>query len=292
MHTVQLNIEKNHDGCTVKHMALKVAMLSESSFRRLKFSGGILLDGKQARANVRVCEGQRLTFCFSEPEETQKRNCSTRISIVWEDNDYYVIDKPAPLPTMRSAHQNGDTLEDALCCQYAHQTGYLFRPLNRLDKGTSGLMVAAKNAYAQQRLQGKLHGEAFVREYVAVCDGIPTMKEGFIDLPIGQEKDSVRRCIDENGKEAGTHFRVIDAGNNRSLISLRLDTGRTHQIRVHMAAIGCPVTGDYLYGKAHPDLPGRFALHSCHVRFIHPLSAETIEIESAMPEEWQRLLKE
>ena len=292
MHTVQLNIDQTCAGYTVKHIALKVARLSESSFRSLKFAGGILLDGKPVRANERVRDGQALSFCFPETEGWKGSVCATRIAIVWENDCYCVIDKPAPLPTMRSARQTGDTLEDALYTQLGAPEGYLFRPVNRLDKGTSGLMVAAKNAYAQQRLQAMLHGDLFIREYVAVCDGIPQNSEGLIDLPIGKMGDSVKRCIDEGGKPARTYYRVMESGHKRSVISLRLDTGRTHQIRVHMAAIGCPVTGDYLYGTEHPMLPGRFALHSCYVRFVHPVTGETVELQSDMPKDWRNLLTE
>ncbi len=292
MHTVRIRIEKEQDGCTVKHIALKVAHLSAGSFRSLKFSGGVMLDGRQARADERVREGQELSFSFQEHGQQLQAEGEGRVSIAWEDEHYYVIDKQAPLPTMRSAHQTGETLEDALYIYLGKPENYLFRPVNRLDKGTSGLMVVAKNAYAQQRLQSMLHGERFIREYVAICDGTPENEEGTVDLPIGKMGEGIRRIVCSNGKEARTHFRVLQKGKKRSLIHLRLETGRTHQIRVHMAAVGCPVTGDYLYGEEHPALPGRFALHSCRIRFLHPMTGEWIEICYRIPDGWDALMEE
>lgn len=288
MQKIELKTDAGHAGKTVKHMALKVVRLSESCFRSLKFSGGILLDGKRAMANDRVKEGQVLAFLLPEQNKyTTKNDSLLSVKIVYEDDDYYVIDKPAPLPTMKSAKQEGDTLQGRI----EDGKGILFRPVNRLDKGTSGLMVAAKGAYAQQRLQKMLHTDDFVREYVAVCDGVPTEEEGLIDLPIGKG-NGVKRCIDPDGKEAKTFFRVLKKGKNRALVQLRLKTGRTHQIRVHMAAMGHPVTGDYLYGKEHPLLEGRFSLHSGRVRFIQPITGKEIDLTSPVPEKWQMLLDE
>ncbi len=286
-------VEKEQEGLTVKHMALKVAKLSQSSFRSLKFSGGIQLNGNIVHANERVCAGQQLAFVFHEKEHLPiTRETDIALSILYEDDDYFVIDKPAPLATLRSRDRDGETLEDVLYHYLDKPKGYLFRPVNRLDKGTSGLMVAAKSAYAQQRLQKQLHSEQFIREYMALCDGIPDNECGTLDLPIGKEREGVKRCITPNGKEAVTHYEIIEKGKTKSLLRLRLETGRTHQIRVHLAAIGCPVTGDYLYGKEHPDFPGRFALHSHRVCMIQPVKNKVIEIYSDIPDSWRQLLKE
>ena len=152
-------------------------------------------------------------------------------------------------------------------------------------------MAAAKNAHACQRLQKQLHTPAFVREYLAVADGIME-GSGVIDQPIAKEDSAtVRRVVDlQNGKPAVTHYAVEAHGGGRTLVRLRLETGRTHQIRVHMAAIGHPVVGDFLYGHELVALPGRFALHSAAIELDQPLSGERISIESPLPDELKVLL--
>lgn len=299
MKRIEVLIDSRLSGKTVQHVALKAAHLSGSAFRSMKFSGGIKRNGKAVRANERVNEGDCITFTFEEKCRNDEVKCKWEqaaaecdYQIVYEDADLYVIDKGAPLPTMASARQSGHTLESALYSRFGGEEGYCFRPVNRLDKGTSGLMVVAKNAYVQQLLQKQLHTDTFIREYIAVCDGVFEHEAGAIELPIAKEENSIRRKIDPCGKKAVTHYRLLQQGKERSCVQLRLETGRTHQIRVHMAAIGCPVTGDYLYGMEHEKLKGRFALHSCFVSFLHPITGETIAMKSPMPPACQELLNE
>ena len=164
--------------------------------------------------------------------------------------------------------------------------------MNRLDKGTSGLMAVARNAHAQQLLQKQLHTDAFLREYLAVCDGRPERDAGVINLPIGKADEGTRRTILPGGLPSRTHYRVMEEGKaGRFLLRLRLETGRTHQIRVHLAALGCPVAGDYLYGRADGALPGRFALHSCFMQLRHPITGQEIALESPLPEDLAALLR-
>ena len=152
-------------------------------------------------------------------------------------------------------------------------------------------MAAAKHAHAYQRLQKQLHTDAFVREYLAVVEG-EWSGEGTIDLPIAKENDAtVRRIIDfESGKRAVTYYRVLESGNGRALVRLRLETGRTHQIRVHLSQTGHPIAGDFLYGTEISALPGRFALHSAHIELNHPMTGARIRLDSPLPEELKKLL--
>ena len=165
----------------------------------------------------------------------------------------------------------------------------MFRPLNRLDRGTSGLMAAAMNAHATQRLQRQLHTDAFLREYLAVVEGAPPREAGICDAPIGHG-EGVRRVVTPTGKPCRTHYRILEQSQGRSLLWLRLDTGRTHQIRVHMAHLGHPVAGDFLYGHEDPRLPGRFALHATRIRLTHPVTGRVVERTSPLPEALARLL--
>lgn len=208
--------------------------------------------------------------------------------VVYEDEDMLIIDKPAPLPTGASARQDGLTLESVLYARYGVQAGWQFRPVNRLDKGTSGLMAAAKTAHAHFGLQRQLHTPDFEREYLAITAGAPAPDCGTITLPIGREPGSlVKRRVCEDGRPCTTHYEVLSRAGDLVLIRLRLETGRTHQIRVHMSALGCPVLGDFLYGEEDARLPGRFALHSCRLRCVQPVTGAVIELEASLP----RMLK-
>ncbi|HRX09780.1 MAG TPA: RNA pseudouridine synthase, partial [Candidatus Limiplasma sp.] len=151
-------------------------------------------------------------------------------------------------------------------------------------------MVVAKHAHAQQYLQKRLHSDVFIREYLAVCDGIPAEPQGVIDTPIAKaDGASIRRVIAPQGRPASTQYRVVQTSGGKSLLRLRLLTGRTHQIRVHLQSIGCPVAGDFLYGTEHPLLPRRFALHSAYLELEIP-QKKHIRLESSLPDVFVRVL--
>ena len=210
------------------------------------------------------------------------------MNVVFESDDFYILDKPAPLPCQCSQRQTAGTLENRLAARFGEH--FVFRPLNRLDKGTSGLMCAAKHAHACQLLQKELHTGGFCREYLAVVEGI-VEGEFTVDAPITKaDAASVRRVVDrKRGRPSVTHARAVAHGNGRTLLRLRLETGRTHQIRVHMAHIGHPVVGDFLYGREDAALPGRFALHSAYLALAW--NGERMAWESPLPEELKALLR-
>jgi len=279
------------DGKSVRHAAVTGLGLSSGQYKRAKFHGSVQLDGVPVTADARVRGGQTLCILVPEKQNTQPEAHFIPLTVPYEDEHFWMIDKPAPLPTASSARQTGPTLENAVYALAGCPQDFVYRPVNRLDKGTSGLMLVAKNARAQHLLQQMLHSDAFIREYLAVVEGAPPEEEGVIDLPIGKaEGATVRREVRADGREARTFYRVLYKGNNRSLVRLRLDTGRTHQIRVHMQAMGCPVAGDFLYGSELSELPGRFALHSAYLRLRHPLTGEWIEREILLPPALSALL--
>ena len=199
-----------------------------------------------------------------------------------EDEHLLAVVKPAPLASQSSRNHPDDSLENALYTRFGCPEDFVYRPVNRLDKGTSGLMMVAKTPHAQHRMQRLLHTPAFRRRYLALTDGIPEKREGVIDLPIAKAPGAtVRRIVSAEGKSSRTHYRVLEERNGKALILLELETGRTHQIRVHLSAIGCPVRGDFLYGTEQPEeYPGRFALHSAMIAAEHPVTGEKILLTS------------
>lgn len=290
MRLLEYQIQQSEAGRTVKSIALKEMHLSRGQFSSLKFKHGLRLDGEIVHADQRLLPGQVLSAFLEDESSPGIIPYDLPLQIAYADEDYLIVDKPAPLPTLSSAHQQGPTLENALYSYLGQPENYIFRPVNRLDKGTSGLMAVARNAHAQQRSQKLLHTDHFIREYLAVCHGTPLDAQGVIDLPIGKTGDGARREIRSDGRRAVTHYWVEEKGKNHSLVRLRLETGRTHQIRVHLMALGCPIAGDYLYGTPHPALPGRFALHACKIRFIHPITGCEIALESPVPSAFRALL--
>ena len=257
--------------------------VSCGQFTALKARNGLLVNGAPVHANYALAPGDAVTALLEDGPGKPVEPEDAPVNVVYEDEDLILIDKPAPLACQCSPKQAAGTLENRLAFRYRERPDFTFRPLNRLDKGTSGLMAAAMNAHATQRLQRQLHTDAFVREYLAVVEG-RTDGEGVIDAPIMKAPAStVRRIVDAGGKRAVTRYRAVLGGERRSIVRLRLETGRTHQIRVHMAHIGHPIVGDFLYGAEDPALPGRFALHSTYIRLEHPVTGETIERESPLP---------
>ena len=288
MHELSVVISSGLEGRSVKSVALGQLKVSYGQLKRMKFSDHILVDGIPRHTDYILRAGECLRLCF--PVETGPRvgAGSEALNVVWEDPDILIIDKPAPLPSVAS-RQGGETLENRVFSYLDCPEGFIYRPVNRLDKGTSGLMMAAKNAHIQQRMQRMLHTDGFIREYLAVVDGRPGEEKGVIDLPIGHGP-GIKRVIDAAGRPAFTEYEVLKTGESRSLLRLKLHTGRTHQIRVHLAALGCPVAGDFLYGQEDERLPGRFALHSCRLCFCHPLSGEWVEARSPMPANLQEMV--
>ena len=280
-------------GRKIKYFVRGDLQVSYSQFSALKVSGGLTVNGEIAHANYLLQPGDVVCVCL--PENGSDKQVAPEpgdVNILYEDDDIYILDKSAPLACQCTPKQPSGTLENRLYARFASVQDYVFRPLNRLDKGTSGLMAAAKHPHACQILQRQLHSPAFTREYLAVTEGVLS-GAGTIDLPIAKEDAAtVRRIIDrEHGQSAVTHYRTEYTDGNRTLVRLRLETGRTHQIRVHLAAIGHPICGDFLYGQELDALPGRFALHSARIALNQPVTSERIELESPLPEELRRLLK-
>ncbi len=266
--------------------------VSYSAMKSAKWDGRITVDGIPNNLDDFVHEGQmvRIRFNYANPAK-QVNHYDLPLVIPYEDEHLYVIDKPAPLASQSSENHPDDALENALYAHLNCPADFVYRPVNRLDKGTSGLMCVAKDAHSQHLLQKLLHSEAFSRVYLAVVEGHLPAQRGVIDAPIGKvDAASIKREVRPDGKPSTTHYEVLRETAARSLVRLRLETGRTHQIRVHMAHMGCPVAGDFLYGTELPDLPLRFALHAHELTLTHPFTQGELHIVSPLPEPLQALL--
>lgn len=288
-----VRITEKDAGRKIKYFARSEMKISYSQYCAMKASDGLQVNGVPVHANYLLRAGDIVTAALPEgggSKEVLPENLP--VNIVYADDDLLIVDKDAPLACQCTPKQPTGTLENRLAWLYREQGDFVFRPVNRLDRGTSGLMAVARHAHAYQLLQSQLHTPRFVREYLAVVEG-ELAGEGRIDLPIAKEDAAtVRRVVDlEQGKPAVTHYRTLSFGNGRTLVRLRLETGRTHQIRVHLAALGHPVAGDFLYGHELAELPGRFALHSAAIELDQPLTGERICIESPLPEELRILLQ-
>lgn len=279
-------------GRKIKYFVRSDMHMSYQTYCRVKAAEGLRVNGNIVHANYELQSGDVITALLPDvPNAKPVQPEALPVNIVYSDDDVYIIDKTAPLACQCTPKQPFGTLENRLKYYFNDET-FVFRPLNRLDKGTSGLMAAAKHAHSCQLLQKQLHTNDFVREYLAVCEGV-LEGEGLIDFPIAKaQAASVKRIIDpQNGLPSRTHYRALANDGKRSLIRLRLETGRTHQIRVHLSAIGHPICGDFLYGTELPELPERFALHSHYIEFLHPLSHERISLTSPLPAELKALIK-
>jgi len=290
------------DGRAVRSVVPRRFSLGEHAYRRLKVLGAIRVGGEIARADRIVRAGDVITLLLPSVEADSPSppadgpndavNEALPASFIrYIDEDMIVVCKGAPLATLPSAYIRTGTLREQLAAMLgADAASFCYHPVNRLDKGTSGLLLVARHAHAQRLLSRQLHTGDFAREYLAVTEGIPDAMQGTIDAPIARLGAGARRVIREDGQRAVTHYRVEETSGSRALVRLRLETGRTHQIRVHLASIGCPIAGDYLYGRELPCLGGRFALHSANLSCLQPITGARVQVSEPMPEALLALL--
>ncbi|MCI6290875.1 MAG: RluA family pseudouridine synthase [Clostridiales bacterium] len=278
------------DGRKIKFYVRGAMGVSYGQFASLKMREGMRVNGVPVHANHILRTGDRVEVAIEETGSSLAEPVAGEVDVRYEDDALMILNKPAPLACQSSSRNAAPALENFLMAKYGD--GFVFRPLNRLDKGTSGLMCAAKNAHAYQLMQRTLHTGDYLRQYLAVVCG-RLEGSGVVDAPIAKEDAAtVRRVVDfEKGKPAVTRWESQGVFGEYSLVRLTLETGRTHQIRVHMAHLGHPVAGDFLYGTELACLPGRFALHSARIRLTHPMTGEVLEITSPLPEELQNLLQ-
>ncbi len=288
--------DEKDDGKKLSEILKRRFGVSEMLLRRMKrIENGILLNGKSVYT-IDVAHKGDLIEVIIEPEERGSDNVvptEGELDILFENEDILILNKPATL-AVHPSHGHFSTSLGNIVMWYYTSRGekFVFRPINRLDRGVSGVMAVAKNAYSHTFAARLLHSGEFYREYLAIVEGRPAEKSGEICAPIGRRDGSViEREVRDDGDYAVTRYEVVEEFGGKSLVRVTPLTGRTHQIRVHMAHLGHPLVGDFLYGSEHPDLPGRCALHSHRLHMELPFGGGEVDISSPLPESLEKFLK-
>ena len=281
-----------------KFLAETMSDLSRSRIKALIDSGEVRVDGKSAKASQEIKCGQCVEINIPESREVEIPARQIPLNIVYEDNDIIVIDKPQGMVVHPSCGHYDDTLVNALLhhCQNLSGINGELRPgiVHRIDKDTSGIIVAAKNDVAHNALSLQWKGHNITRIYYALVCGVVSEDAGTVEAAIARSKQNrLKMAVDpENGRKAVTHYKVVERFAQYTLLECTLETGRTHQIRVHMAYIGHPVAGDPLYGRKKDALGknGQY-LHAAVLGFKHPVSGEYMEFKSELPEYFAKELQ-
>ncbi|MGN0468667.1 MAG: RluA family pseudouridine synthase [Acutalibacteraceae bacterium] len=286
MRTIETVIPKEYDGRKLYSFIKGKMGMSSKLIRTLKtYDDGLLVNGVHTRTVDLVHEGDLLTVNIRSDEKMSLPGTQLP-EVVYEDDDLLIVNKPAMLPIHESHNHQGDTLANSVAL-YLSKKGLCcsFRAIGRLDKGTSGLVVCALNSHAASKLNGKIK-----KEYLAVATG-KYSGQGTIDAPI-YRPDPMKtcRCVDERGDRAVTHWTAVSSNDHYTLLRINLETGRTHQIRVHFAHLGTPLAGDRMYGKEEDEI-GHQALHCARLSLIHPVTEKEISCEAPMPQEMKRFLE-
>ena len=279
-------VRPEENGKRVREILRGSLGVSYTALKSARWNGRIFLNGEAVRADARVSAGDRVGIVWaSDAPVYAVKPFDLPLAVPYLDEDMLVVVKPAGIASQSSKNHPDDSLENALYAWLRCPENYVYRPVNRLDKGTGGLMAVARTPHAQHLLQQELHTPVFRRRYLAWTDGRPEAAAGMLDFPIAKAPGAtVKRIVSPEGKPCRTRYRVLREQGEGALILLELETGRTHQIRVHLSHIGCPVRGDFLYGTERTEeFPGCFALHSAVIEVTHPVTKRMIR-EISLPE--------
>ena len=279
-------------------IARLVSDVSRSAAQRLCEDGQVLLNGAPAKKNARVAPGDVLELTLPEPQPTQAQAEDIPLDVAYEDADVIVINKPKGLVVHPAAGHWEGTLVNALlhhCRDSLSGVGGALRPgiVHRIDKDTSGLLIVAKNDFAHQKLAAQLQDHTLARTYVCIVCGKLREDAGTVNAPIARDKhDRKKMAVRADGKPAVTHWQVLARYPGYTYVQCRLETGRTHQIRVHMASLGHPILGDTVYGHKKPELgQNTQCLHAKELTFRHPRTDEPVTVTCPLPEEFERVLQ-
>lgn len=276
----------------LKDFLLDVMEFSTRSVSKMKREKLLFVNGEFQKPSITIKKGDIIEIPIDE-EMSDFLSQDLGVELLYEDFDILLMNKPAFMvvhPT--KSHFDGTLANHVINYIEKSKESYKIRFVNRLDMNTSGIVVLAKNAYAHHILSKDMGDNLVKKEYIAIVDGVMEDDEGTIDLPIMRESmESILRVVDEKGQRSITHYRVIERMNNATVVGLLLETGRTHQIRVHLSSIGHGIIGDELYGKVDESLINRQALHACRISLNQPRMKNRIEIKSQLPDDMKLLIE-
>jgi 23S rRNA pseudouridine1911/1915/1917 synthase len=286
-------IAQEHDGMMIRDYLQSVHGFSRRIIKAIKFDGGqIMVNGAPVTVRYRLTAGDQLKIEF--PPEIKGDYMlpeNLELHIVYEDKDVLVIDKQPGMPVIPSFQHPTGTVANAVLGHFEkNHIPFTIHTVTRLDRDTSGLMLIAKHRYSHSILAGFQKSGEVKRSYQAIAEGRLLEKKGTIDLPIGRKEGSIiERTVMENGKRAVTHYKIIQELASCSLVKVKLETGRTHQIRVHFSYLGHPLLGDTLYGGKAGQIE-RQALHCDEISFPHPVTKEIMRFASTLPEDMEKMI--
>ena len=289
---MQYTVKAEDSGKTVKELITELLQPSAKMLKYLKYrEDGILLGGTRVTVRATVQEGDLLELSLLDPQDARGPEAvDLPLTILYEDADLVVPSKAGNMPTHPSRDHYRDTVANALAYRYRNEaTPFVFRPINRLDRETSGLLLVARNKLAAGRLTKSMQAGEIRKTYLAVLSADTLEDAGEIDLPLHRSAASIivrEVCSPEtpDAEPSRTRFRVLAKRNGYALAEAQPLTGRTHQLRVHFASLGCPIVGDTLYGSADPRI-GRQALHARSLSFPHPSGQERLTLTAPLPED-------
>ncbi len=291
---MEWKIAEKHDGMTIRDFLQTVHGFSRRILKAIKFDGGkIMVNGSTVTVRYRLSAGDKLIIEFPpEIKGAYMRPEEIDLDIVYEDADILVIDKQPGMPVVPSFQYPAGTVANAVLGHYEkNHIPFTIHTVTRLDRNTSGLMLISKHRYSHSILSRFQKSGEVHRSYQAIIEGRLSEKEGTIDLPIGRKKGSIiERIVVENGKRAVTHYKVIREFPGCSLVQVKLETGRTHQIRVHFSYLGYPLLGDTLYGGRIGQID-RQALHCAEIGLPHPATRNYMQFESGLPGDMEKLIR-
>lgn len=290
MRELTLTIDENLDGRSVGSLLARELGVSETLMRRLKRrAGGITLNGTRVFTTARAHLGDVLRADVSDDPALRPAPREAAFSILYEDEDVIVIDKPAGMASHASTRAPDMPSAEGALAWYL-PANVAPHPVSRLDRGTSGAMTFAKSGYVHELFRRRLGTEDFYKEYIGICLNAPDPPAGAVDAPTGfAEGSRYKRAVRTDGVPSRTEYETLETRNGLSLVRLIPRTGRMHQLRVHMAHIGCPLAGDWLYGREDRALIARPALHARYLRFKQPVTGAVVEVWAQWPQDMGRL---
>lgn len=293
MSKIQKTVPAEYDKRKIREYLKEDLGLSTRLIRGAALDKRILVNEKAVKMNYMVSEGEHIVVILDKEESQNIEPEKMDLDIVYEDEDIIVINKkPYMVVHPTKSHFNG-TLSNGVM-YYFKETGQnsIVRLVSRLDMNTSGLIIIAKNQFAHMQLSKEMREEHFPKRYLALVHGNLKEREGTINKPIYRESDDViKRVVDPRGQESITHYRVLERYENADLVECLLETGRTHQIRVHLSYLGNPIYGDFLYGEEEDELIPRQALHAYGLDFYSPRTRKKLSLRAEMPEDMKELIK-